>query len=124
MSTISRSRPASRRRLALERLERRECMAGDASAFWLPLASDGLRGPMGPAPASYPTGGIDSHLLGQLAGDVAGQGEGESPMLAPLPTPYDPADSGLRFLTDGEVELLLARAAAASSSQDAIIAIV
>jgi uncharacterized protein GlcG (DUF336 family) len=96
----SRQRSASRgnyRRLGLERLEVRECMAVDASlSSFLPLASD----------------------------PIAELGEGESPQFAPLPSPYSPADSGLPFLTDGETELLLARAAAASSSQDAIIAVV
>ena len=45
--------------------------------------------------------------------------------LAPPPSLYDPVnDPQTSVLTDGEVELLLARAAAASASEDAIIAIV
>lgn len=42
----------------------------------------------------------------------------------PPPPPFDPADISQPVITEKEVEQLLARAAAASSSQDAIIAIV
>src|SRR4029453_16256721 len=51
--------------------------------------------------------------------------EGEAPALAPPPSLYDPVNDPLTStLTDGEVELLLARAAAALATQDAIIAAV
>ena len=47
------------------------------------------------------------------------------PVAAPAPSLYDPVNDPLSStLTDGEVELLLARAAAASASEDAIMAVV
>jgi uncharacterized protein GlcG (DUF336 family) len=46
------------------------------------------------------------------------------PAAAPLPPPSIPADLSLPFITENEVQQLLARAAAASSSENAIIAIV
>ncbi|MBC7854227.1 MAG: hypothetical protein IAF94_12400, partial [Pirellulaceae bacterium] len=46
------------------------------------------------------------------------------PLPAPPPPPSIPADLSLPFITENEVEQLLARAAAASSSEGAIIAIV
>ena len=46
-------------------------------------------------------------------------------VMAPLPALFDPVNDPLQeTLTDGEVEVLLARAAAASSSEDAIISVV
>ncbi|HET7095153.1 MAG TPA: dockerin type I domain-containing protein, partial [Thermomicrobiales bacterium] len=51
--------------------------------------------------------------------------EGESlPLMAPPPSPIPPGDAALPFITKAEVETLLSRAAGATSTQDAIIAIV
>lgn len=46
------------------------------------------------------------------------------PVGAPLPSPIPSGDASLPYITAAEVETLLARAAGATSSQDAIIAIV
>jgi uncharacterized protein GlcG (DUF336 family) len=113
-------RSALRRVLAVERLETREYMASDAMPSLLPLLATSAQ------PAGYVSNGIDDQLLGQLATSALESGaEGEGPALAPLPSLYDSVNDPLTStLTDGEVELLLARAAAASASQDAIIAVV
>jgi uncharacterized protein GlcG (DUF336 family) len=60
---------------------------------------------------------------------LAPGGEGETsaaPLVAsaPLPPPIPPGDASLPYITKAEVESLLARAAGATSSEDAIIAIV
>ncbi len=74
--------------------------------------------------ASPPESPVSDELVTQLA-SAAALGEGESPQFAPLPSLYDPVNDPLQdTLTDGEVEILLARAAAASASEDAIITVV
>ncbi len=62
--------------------------------------------------------GSIAHVIGP-AHAAPGQPEAEPP-----PPPFVPADLSLPFITENEVQQLLARAAAASSSEDAIIAIV
>ncbi len=105
----------SGRRLQLERLETRECLAGDLLYGPLPVGVEP------PSLLAKPTiADISDDLLGTLALDA----EAEGPALAPPPSPYNPADGSVSVLTEGEVELLLARAAAASASEDAIITIV
>jgi uncharacterized protein GlcG (DUF336 family) len=129
-SSTSRQR-TTRRAFLFERLETRECMAADSGLSLLSrLASSGGQ-PMGPTPpADYGMsaleGKLDEQLVGQLAmSALAGEAEGEGPALAPPPSLYDPVNDPLtNILTDGEVELLLARGAAASATEDAIIAIV
>ncbi|MGI8977842.1 MAG: hypothetical protein ACR2FY_01310 [Pirellulaceae bacterium] len=59
-----------------------------------------------------------AHVIGP-AHSAPGQPEAEPP-----PPPFVPADLSLPFITENEVQQLLARAAAASSSEGAIIAIV
>src|SRR5262245_50676695 len=102
-------RSSQRRRvLAVERLEMRECMAIDS------LLSSGSSVSIGPlSESSFAPAALESGP------------EGEGPELAPPPSLYDPLNDPLSStLTDGEVELLLARAAAASASEDAIFAVV
>ena len=53
------------------------------------------------------------------------EAEAEPPLpIVPPPPPIPPGDAGLNYITAAEVETLLARAAGATSTQDAIIAIV
>lgn len=73
------------------------------------------------------------YVLSELAGPplaaaalaVLAEGEPSIPvLLAPPPPAIPPGDASLPFITEAEVETLLARAAGATSTQDAIIAIV
>jgi uncharacterized protein GlcG (DUF336 family) len=93
-------KPRRQRAFALERLETRDCPAVGLEAFF----------------ASR----LDASAITEVDPPVV-QPEGE----APVPSLYDPVNDPLQsVLTDGEVEILLARAAAASASEDAIITVV
>ncbi|HZL88089.1 MAG TPA: hypothetical protein VFB96_06900 [Pirellulaceae bacterium] len=101
--------PPSRRqrRFALEQLESRDCPAAGLDPLLATESSD----PSADQPLT-----VDS---------TTAEGEDPGIMLAPVPSLYDPVNDPLQsVLTDGEVEILLARAAAASASEDAIISIV
>jgi uncharacterized protein GlcG (DUF336 family) len=88
-----------------------------------------LRNDLTPRPADSTFYLVQSTATVALPGNVAhvigpahpalGQPEAEPP-----PPPFLPADLSLPFITENEVQQLLARAAAASSSTNAIIAIV
>ena len=98
------NRPAQRlnpRRLSLgiERLERRECRASDIAPGFGQLES--------PFAAAW-------CFPEAPGGMVVGEAE---------PPPVPAVDPTMNVLTDGEVKILLDRAAAASASQDAIIAV-
>lgn len=64
--------------------------------------------------------------LGTQTLRLGGEGEFSTSHVAsaPVPPPIPPGDAALPYLTKAEVEYLLARAAGATSSEDAIIAIV
>lgn len=67
-------------------------------------------------------------ILAALGTHSLGGGEGEVGsslvVMAAVPPPIPPGDAALPYITKAEVEYLLARAAGATSSEDAIIAIV
>lgn len=93
-----------------ERLEGRQCLAVDAALDALTIWGD--QGEGEGAGSSY---GLTWCVPASADGTSGGEAE-------PPPTPViDPATN---VLTDGEVETLLRRAAAASASNDAVIAIV
>jgi uncharacterized protein GlcG (DUF336 family) len=69
-------------------------------------------------PANSPLPGNVAHIIGP-AHAAPGQPEAEAP-----PPPFLPADLSLPYITENEVQQLLARAAGASKSEDAIIVIV
>ena len=91
------------RPFTLEQLEARDCPAAGITPFPVEQAEDSQ---------------VDAALVQPEAEDA-------SIAAAPLPSLYDPVNDPLEsVLTDGEVEILLARAAAASASEDAIISVV
>jgi uncharacterized protein GlcG (DUF336 family) len=67
---------------------------------------------------------IDRLLAPQEAEGESSRALAALPVAAPLPPPVPPGDAALPFITATEVETLLARAAGATSTEDAIIAIV
>jgi len=99
--------------------------ADDLSApgvFYTDVTGDGA---ITPADADYVFSELDPPVLAAAAFAVLGEGEPPAPvLLAPPPPAIPPGDASLNYITEAEVETLLARAAGATSSQDAIIAIV
>lgn len=98
-------RPA--RPFTVEQLETRDCPAASMASFF----------------ASHHE--LPPPISQDSAASVQPEAEDAGIELAPVPSLYDPVNDPLQStLTDGEVEILLARAAAASASEDAIISIV
>jgi uncharacterized protein GlcG (DUF336 family) len=89
--------------------------------FYTDVNADGL---ISPADADAVIAAIEGReLLSEAEGEFSTLAAA-APLLAPLPPAIPSTDATMNVITAAEVETLLARAAGATSSQDAIIAIV